>query len=267
MAEQVRVITNITKEYPDMYKIIIYKTPRIFLHSDSMKRNREDLVDYSPKISSLNRTRTLVKDLVLCNNFELFCTFTFDPKKVDSFNFGACYHKISAWISHQRDNSRKQGREFKYLIIPEQHKSGRWHFHALISGYVFKLRDSKVRTTTLRPIYNITSFRSGFTTASPIDDAGAVSEYVSKYITKSFVTMFNQRRFFASRNLIRPRRELNSRVWSFTLPLFRRRVAETFTCEEFVIDKSTNPVYYVDKPNVVQYRNSEVGDISNLMEV
>lgn len=258
--DQVRVVYNITKEYPNMFKIVIYKQPKIFVRSEAGKRATVDFDNYTPKISSLNRTKTLVKDLVMCNNFELFCTFTFDPKKVNSFNFGACYHKVSVWINHQRDRSKLAGKEFKYLIIPEQHKSGRWHFHALIAGHVFKLKDSKVRTRTLRPIYNITSFRSGFTTATTIDNFEAVSNYVSKYITKSFVTMFNQRRFFASRNLVRPVKKINSSLFSKTLPLFRKKVADTFTSEEFIVDKSALACYDVDKPNVVQCRDFDVGE-------
>lgn len=238
---QLRVVTNITKEYPEMFKIVVYKTPKYFFKTDSVKRKREQVSeDYVPTISSLNRTKTLIKDLVLCNNFELFCTFTFNPKKVDSFTLPACWGVMSRWLHHQSDLSRLKGKEFKYLIIPEMHKSGRWHFHALISGYSSTLKPSKCVTPTLRPIFNITSFRSGFTTAVVVDSKESVSNYVTKYITKSFVKKFNQRRFFCSRNLIRPTKLLNSEVFSFSLPLSKRKVSESLLTEEFVIDKSFN---------------------------
>lgn len=236
---QLRVVTNITKEYPDMYKIVVYKSPKYFFKTDSVKRKREQVSeDYTPSISSLNRTKTLIKDIVLCNDFELFCTFTFNPKKVDSFKLPACWGVMSRWLHHQSDLSRLKGKEFKYLIIPELHKSGRWHFHALISGYTSTLKLSKCVTPTLRPIYNITSFRSGFTTAVVIDSKESVSNYVTKYITKDFVKQFNQRRFFCSRNLRRPVKSLNSEVFSFSLPLSKRKVSESLFTEEFIIDKS-----------------------------
>lgn len=235
---QVRYITNITKEYPDMIKIVIYKEPKVFVRSDTIKRNRElvDDEDYVPSVSSLSRTKALVRDLVLCNDFELFCTFTFDPEKVDSFKLNRCWTKMSIWLHHQRNNSREQGKEFKYLIIPEKHKSGRWHFHALISGYTSTLKDSGLKTQTLRPIYNITSFRSGFTTAVEIDSKDGVSNYVTKYITKDFITSFNQRRFFCSRNLVRPIKTLNSNIFRSTLPIFRRCVGENRDSFEYVIN-------------------------------
>lgn len=263
---QVRYISNITKEYPDMIKVVIYKEPKTFVRSDFTKRNREEVddVNYTPSISSLNRTKTLVRDLVLCNEFELFCTFTFDPGKVDSFNYTKCWGKMSRWLHHQSDRSREVGKEFKYLIIPEKHKSGRWHFHALISGYIGSLSPSGYKTSTLRLIYNITSFRSGFTTAVGIDSKEGVSNYITKYITKDFIKSFNQRRFMCSRNLVRPTKTINSPIYRNTLPIFRRKVAENHETFEFLIDKmqdiynNVNKVYY--SPNVAQYRNPDNRD-------
>ena len=83
----VRVIDNITKEYPTMFKVISFKNSRIYVRDGSTKRPR-DIVDsdYKPQISSLARTKTLIHDLALCNDFELFCTFTFDPDKVNRFS-------------------------------------------------------------------------------------------------------------------------------------------------------------------------------------
>lgn len=233
----VRVISNITKEYPDMIKVVIFREPRIFSEPARYKRNREEIEEnYTPKISSLNRTKTLLKDIVLCNDFELFCTFTFNPKKIDRYNFRRCQQAMRTWLHHQRDNATRAGKEFKYIIVPEQHKDGAWHFHALISGYVGSLRDSSVRTKTLRPVYNITSFRSGFTTAVEIDSKEGVSEYVTKYITKDFIQEFNQRRFFCSRNLTRPIREVNSSIFRNTLPVFRRKISSNHDSDTFAID-------------------------------
>lgn len=257
MSNEVRVIKNIQKEYPDMYKIVIFKEPRLYsTSSGSRKRSREEVCgEYTPKISSLKRTKSLVRDIVLCNDFELFCTFTFNPKKCDSFNLAQCWHKMTVWLNHQRENSRLNGRELKYLIIPEQHKSGRWHFHALIGGYNGSLRSSGLFSASSRPVYNITSFRSGFTTAVQIDSKEGVSNYVTKYITKSFVKTFNQRRFFSSRNLTRPTRTLNGKVFEISLPLSRRLVYDNYDSSEFIIDKTFQTCDNVSNriANVVQY--------------
>lgn len=234
---QVRVVTNITKEYPDMIKVVIYKQPKVYVRRENTSKRTKEQVseDYTPAISSLSRTKTLVKDLVLCNDFELFCTFTFNPKKIETHNLSRCWQRMSTWLHHQSAKTHDLGGEFKYLIIPEQHKSGAWHFHALISGYNGSLRSSGLFSASARPIYNITSFRSGFTTAVEIDSKEAVSNYVTKYITKDFVKTFNQRRFFCSRNLVRPIRTLNSPLFSMTLPIFRKKLADYSETEEYML--------------------------------
>lgn len=235
---EVRIVTNITKEYPTMIKVHVYKQPQVFVRSGYRKRDREEVDDgsYAPTISSLNRTKSLVKDIIICNNFELFCTFTFNPDKINSFSFNRCKSAMTTWLHHQRDLSREKGVDFKYLVIPEQHKSGRWHFHALVSGYTSTLKATKHLSTSKRPVFNITSFRSGFTTAVPIDSSEAVGSYVSKYITKSFVKMFNQRRFFCSKNLIRPVKTVNNPILSSVEPLFKRQVAETYDGFDWIVD-------------------------------
>lgn len=238
MTFSVAVVNNITKEYPEMIKVVIYKEPQFFVRSGRNKRNKDDVDDtvYLPQISSLNRTKQTIRDIVLCNEFDLFCTFTFDPNKVDSTRFPSCRLCMSTWLHHQRNKSREAGKEFKYLIIPEQHKSGRWHFHALISGYTGRLKDSGIRSASLRPVYNITSFYSGFTTAVEIDNKEGVSSYVTKYITKDFIKYFNQRRFFCSRNLSRPKKSINSSIFKRS-PLFFKQVADNGSSMEFVMDK------------------------------
>lgn len=223
---EVKVIHNITKEYPDMIQVLVYKSPRICITGEGkVKRKREDVDDenYTPSFDSLRRTKTLIKDIVLCNDFDLFCTFTFDPDKVrDRTDLTCCWHKMSTWLHHQRDKSPGM----TYLIVPERHKSGGWHFHALISQYNGTLRDSKHKTSSGRSIYNITSYRAGFSTAVPIDNREAVAMYIQKYITKDFIKSYNQRRFFCSYNLRRPKKSSNSPIFSMTLPLFRTRLAD-----------------------------------------
>lgn len=224
-----------------MYKVVFFKEPiAVNVHEGrSVKRNvvEVDTENYVPSITSLNRTKNSIRDIVKCNDFKYFCTFTFDPKKVDSFQLNRCWLKMSTWLHHQADRSRERKMNFKYLIIPEQHKSGRWHFHALISGYVGTLRDTGLKSPALYPIYNMTSFRSGFTTAVEIDSSEHLASYVTKYITKDFVKTFNQRRFFCSRNLVRPVKTINSSVFRDTLPIFRVKTAETDSTEQYTIFK------------------------------
>lgn len=251
---EVRFVTNIVKEYKDMFKIVVYKEPKMFITPGYLSRRKVVNGDYTPSVSSLRRTKTTIQDIVLCNDFELFCTFTFDPKKVDRFNYNICSSCMRRWLSHQRELSLKHGKVLKYIIIPEQHKNGAWHFHALMSGYSSTLKDTGLKTSSLRSIYNITSFRLGFTTAVKVDNNSGVSTYITKYITKSFVNRFNGRKFFCSQNLVRPKRELNS---SFIM-----KIKKSFPLAMVLVSENHDEfIFHVDKKNLcdnIELDNSKV---------
>lgn len=234
----VRVVHNITKEYPDMIKVKVFKEPRVFITDKDVchfRREQAEIKDYVPSYSSIMRTKQTIRDIVLCNDFELFVTFTFDPAKVDRYNYHACSYKMRVWLHHQRDLANRRGKDFKYLIIPERHKDGAIHFHALLSGYSSTLHDSGLRTQELRPIYNVTSFRSGFTTAVFVDSKDGVSSYITKYITKELLHEFKKQRFFCSQGLIRPRKIINSHALKDTLPLYRLPVSENANSFDYIL--------------------------------
>ena len=70
---------------------------------------------------------------------------------------------------------RKGGAEFKYLAVPEAHKSGAPHFHLLLHE-----RGAPIRHKTLKSQWSA----QGFSDWSLANDADAVW-YVCKYITKA----------------------------------------------------------------------------------
>ena len=233
-AVRVRAIKNITREYPTMYKILIYREPQIApMPKNSRKIQPKASEFYEPTISSVSRTKRTIRDIVLCNDFDWFATFTFDPDRVNRYDYNRCLSVMSIWL-HRRKTFDP---DFTYLVIPEFHKDGAIHFHALLGHFTGTMKDSHHFTSAGNPIFNITCFRSGFTTASPIMDKSGVASYVQKYITKDFVKRFNRRRFFCSKNLKRPIRTVNSPVFSATLPIFRRKVSDFPDSEYFIIDK------------------------------
>lgn len=200
-------IYNIKKDYSHMIRITIYKKPmpipdHIYTTKDLTRQGEE----FEPSISSLRRTKATVRDLILANDFDIFATFTFDPNKIrNRFSYTDCWYKFQVWVHNQHKHSP----DIKYLVIPEKHKNGAYHFHALLANYQGNLSDSHHYSSTGNKIYNIKSYRSGFSTACRIDNKDAVANYVMKYITKDFIKQFNQRRFTCSRNLSRPIKETN----------------------------------------------------------
>lgn len=240
--EEPKFIHNIVKEYPDMIKIEIYNEPlKIFPHRVGKRRKLKDDELYEPDERSIRRSQQLVKDYIVCNRFEYFCTFTFNPKK-----FPDCHDPLKTrncmgrWFSGQR---MYHSPKLQYLCIPERHKSGQIHFHALISHFNGTLRDSGHKRDE-KIIFNMTGWRWGFTTAVKIGDTDEdyekIGRYVGKYITKDMSKDFNNHRYMASRNLAKPVVTHNSDLFKRTLPLGRKKLYDTEISSVYQID----PAFY-----------------------
>lgn len=169
---------------------------------------------------SLRRSRRTVYDLVVCNPFELFATFTISTDRYDDEKSKA---KMFNWLHNQR---KKNGRS-QYLLVPERHKDGALHFHAVIAGYNGKLKQSfnasgQPILKHKKPVYEFPEYRSGFSSAQRIGnehlDIAVVARYISKYITKDLDTTPYVRRYWASLNLLRPITEDNPEWWQNVKP-------------------------------------------------
>lgn len=208
-------ITDIVKEYNQMYKIVIYKTPlnryKIKKETKTLSMNTTEALQKLSQFKSIQRTKRIITDYVHCNDFDLFVTFTFDPKKVNRYDLTATYLRMQRWLMVQSRKAKEADLQFKYIIVPEQHKDGAIHFHALLHGYSFKLKQTNVIQDGRR-VYNIPSYRWGFTSATkiPPDEKQRAINYASKYITKDMTTLPNKRRYWASKNLAKPVVEYNS---------------------------------------------------------
>lgn len=149
--------------------------------------------------SSMGRSINKICGISRSNVWDWFITLTFNPEKVNSFDYDECVKRLSVWLNHRRSDSPS----LKYLIVPEKHKSGRYHFHGLLAdcgGIVFT--DSGFKDSRGNQIYNIGSYRLGFSTATRVWDNERVTKYITKYITKELCeTAFGRKRYWASRNL------------------------------------------------------------------
>ena len=98
----------------------------------------------------------------------------------------------------------------KYLIVPELHKDGAYHFHGLLSCCPeLQMQFSGHFTKEGEPIYNITDYGFGWTTATEVQNNQAVAKYVTKYITKELCTSTSgKKRFWCSRNVQKPIEQL-----------------------------------------------------------
>lgn len=204
-SDEYKVIHSTTKEYRDMFRILRYKTPLLIkLVTNKNSDNNADVQSDDNLQRSVRRTRSTINDYVLNNDFDLFITFTFDPKKVDRYNLNACYGRMQLWLANQRRKAREQSLPFRYIVVPEQHKDGAIHFHALVFGLPTKLKKTNVIQNNKR-VYNLLGYRYGFTNAQYLDeDKQKANAYLCKYITKDMQLIGGRRRYWCSKNLIKP---------------------------------------------------------------
>ena len=179
-----------------------------------------DIKDYKNHVDdvSIKRTKKKVYDYAKSNEWEWFVTFTFSPDKVNRYDYDECTKYLSKWFN----NLNRSSPALSYLVVPEQHKDGAYHFHGLFSGmnerqivwtgkYVIKrvrgLRSKFVRTK--EKIYKIGSYKLGWMTATRVREMEKVTSYITKYITKDMLNgLHGRKRYWCSRNLVLPLEEV-----------------------------------------------------------
>ena len=151
-------------------------------------------------LRSMRRARAKLRRLALSNEFTHFVTLTLDKEKVDRYDPKAIMQKVNRCL----DNLvRRHG--LKYILVPEQHKDGAYHFHGFIAGDLRledsgtidlpweekpkRPRDEQERADWLsrggHVVYNWLQWPLGFTTALQLYGTySAAVAYVCKYIGK-----------------------------------------------------------------------------------
>jgi hypothetical protein len=194
-------LQNVMKIYPIFTKIYVFHEPitikkQGYELQNKKQKSNNNTFEYID--DSIRRTKTTISDLILCNNFDYFVTFTFAK---DRYNIEKCKKRMTKWLYKQQ---QRYG-EFQYLIVPEHHKDGALHFHALLRNYKGQIKPAFENN---KKIYNIKSYKHGYSTLIKINktnkDTIKLSNYLKKYITKDMPTDKNKKRYWVSRNLTRP---------------------------------------------------------------
>ena len=183
---------------------------------------------------SRRRSYTAVKDLALCNTFELFATFTFAEDRYDD---DISRNKMNGWLKRQR----KDDKSFQYLIVSELHKRCEecveqkirpcihddrpkaLHYHALIAGYKGKLiraihpRTEKPLVKGRRKVYDFPNFTLGnsevYIIGNTEEDRIRSGFYLLKYLKKDMTNFKSKKRYWSSRGLEKPVTVENPEEW------------------------------------------------------
>lgn len=151
---------------------------------------------------SLSRSRRLIRDYILCNDFALFCTFTFDESKVtDRKDYKTIKSKLCKAFNNYKNRYDKN---FKYMIVPELHKDGSVHFHGVITPpqglcsplkIPYRLPNGEIKMINNTKGYMYWPYyskRFGFFSCSWIRNYTGCAIYVSKYMTKDLAGWFEK---------------------------------------------------------------------------
>ena len=138
------------------------------------------------------RAKAAAFDLILCNpDLDTFATFTYAPDGVgDRTSYEECYSVLRPWLSN-----RVQRQGLKYVICPERHKKGGIHFHIVANSAALTMARARNANTGRamshngNPLFNVTDWKHGFTSAELIrgsdTDRDSVAKYIFKYMGKN----------------------------------------------------------------------------------
>lgn len=182
------------RDFNGHLKLVRHNVLRTKGIEDVEQHTRKGSVSDVKSDNNISRAKSRVFELALCNPWDIFLTFTLDPKKYDRDDLKKFQKDVSQFI---RDYNKKYGLSVKYLLIPEEHLKGGWHMH----GFLLGLPATHLREFTLserlpnyireklksgQPVYEWTAYRRkfGFCDLEMIKNQFAASAYVTKYITK-----------------------------------------------------------------------------------
>lgn len=157
--------------------------------------------------NSVSRSRQMVYNYSLSNEWDWFVTLTFDPKnpKVDRYNYDSCVYAMKEFLV----SLRRWCPDVRYLFVAEKHKDGAFHFHGLLGNAVGLPVTSSGVFQSGNEVFNINGYKYGFSTATRVKSSRKAGSYLAKYISKDLCAVTKGRkRYLSSRNLQLPEKEV-----------------------------------------------------------
>ena len=168
-------------------------------------------IDDAPKKGTVNteklsnnlvRAKSTIRELVLCNEWDFFCTFTISPERYDRYNLNG-YIKAFGEFLHNYNRRCDECDKVKYLFVPEPHKDGAWHIHGFLKG--IRRKDLFINKNGYLDWVQYAS-KFGHMSFEPIQSKEKMSSYILKYVTKDITASMlklNAHCFYASKGLNR----------------------------------------------------------------
>lgn len=161
------------------------------IQRSSMMELRKSYASEKSNIEARRRARQAIYDITACNDFAWMCTLTFTPEKVNRYDVEEVYKKISNWL-------RERVREGAiYIAVPELHKDGAIHLHALFSDQIAMLpsldsRGRQRKDKQGRLVFEIEKWKNGISFCTRIENYDSAVAYCCKYISKGDKKLFGK---------------------------------------------------------------------------
>jgi hypothetical protein len=185
-------------EVDEMNNIKCYESYEHYLNHEKgiteycWKKQREREYFNGIRTDNIKRSVEAIFNIAMLNKFKWFVTLTFNPKLVNPKDPDEIINKLNIFLKNkvQRNN-------LEYVFTAEYHKLGGIHLHGFINGnfnYIkSKYKSGKLRYWKGKQVYNVEDWGYGWSTAVELDDnVLASSTYITKYITKENVKIFNK---------------------------------------------------------------------------
>lgn len=170
--------------------------PTFYSEEEELKKKKEN------RERASRRASHSVEDICRSHIWFYFLTLTIGSDcGIDRYNYDDCYSCCQLFLK----NLRRQCPGVCYVLVPEQHHDGAYHFHALIGNCdLSSMLSDSGKKAHRQPVYNFrTGWRYGFSTVTKVRKQGAVGRYIAKYITKEMAVPKGRKRYLASNNLKR----------------------------------------------------------------
>ena len=140
-------------------------------------------VKFGRSASSVSRLKSRVQELILCNNWNCFVTFTLDKSKRNRDSIES-FEDLTRHLKYIRQTRCP---ELRYMLLLEQHKNGGYHGHALMYLPADFIADEFfINANGYFEWFDISS-RFGYMSIKPFDGTLRACNYVTKYVTKDLI--------------------------------------------------------------------------------
>ena len=176
--------------------------------------------------ATISRAKRNVREVALCNDFNYFVTLTVSDKNV-RYDVDYCFSQLRKILK----KIKRKYNDFIYLFICEKHKDGAYHFHGLVNNiYNFYINSNGY--ISCRDFDNL-GFNSFLKITHNHDSKQKISNYITKYITKDFVSSSAGTSYIVARGLKRPIKEKFTKVSKLDIFLKDRFHYENDFCKIF----------------------------------